>query len=368
MKRALVTIAVAGCAPPVDPASVPRDPALDGPWHVGVTTISGVLDPVTRQTLTLEVWYPAETGPHDEFETTLGIPTSSVRDATPDLRGSPFPLVAFSHGSGGVRVQSVYLTQHLASWGYVVVAPDHPHDTLGSSSADRPEVLRSRPRQISLSVDAALAHDLIGAMIDGSRIGVAGHSFGAFTALALAGTKLDIDALRGSCMVDPDQLVCSGVDDRLTQAVADGFADPRFTAAVAIAPAGRAAFGAWGLAAVRAPVQVQGGSSDTLATPDREVGPIFDGLAGDKSFGMVDRAAHFSFTDICALYEQTGGAAGPLGFLATEGCGDLTISIDLAHAASRTLAGAFFDLHFGLADDEHGYLDPARGVANATVR
>src|SRR5262245_26256347 len=132
--RALCLFALAACGgggdAAVDPTTVPRDPALDGPWQVGVRTIEA--DDGLGNTLTIEVWYPAIPAEGAQPEVTLGIPSAAVRGAPGDARGGPFPLVAFSHGRGGIRVQSVYFTVHLASWGYVVVAPDHPHDTLGS--------------------------------------------------------------------------------------------------------------------------------------------------------------------------------------------------------------------------------------------
>jgi predicted dienelactone hydrolase len=348
--RGLLLVVLAACGTPnIDPASVPRDPASDGPWRVGVRTLDGPDGAI-------EVWYPATPDDDAEPEVTLGIPSAAVRGAPVDARGGPFPLVAFSHGRGGIRVQSVYLTVHLASWGYVVVAPDHPHDTLGSSNDDAPAVLRARPHQISAAIDAALASDLA-TIIDDSRIGATGHSFGAFTVLVLAGARLDVAALRDACAADPDQLACSGLDDQLTQAVADDFVDHRIAAAVALAPAGRIAFGASGLTALAVPIQIQGGSADTLATADGEIHPIFDGLtARPRSLGVLDRAAHFSFTDICVLYEATGGASGPLGFLATEGCGPDTLPIERAHAASRTLATAFLDLALRGAPDSNGYL------------
>ena len=36
-----------------------------------------------------------------------------------------YPLVVFSHGYAGFRDQSTFLTARLASWGFVVAAPDH---------------------------------------------------------------------------------------------------------------------------------------------------------------------------------------------------------------------------------------------------
>ena len=41
-----------------------------------------------------------------------------------------FPVVLFSHGFAGFPEQSVDLTTHLASWGYVVAAPDHVERSL----------------------------------------------------------------------------------------------------------------------------------------------------------------------------------------------------------------------------------------------
>ena len=53
---------------------------------------------------------------------------AALRDAAPaDL--SPCPLVVFSHGNSGLRRQSTFLTTHLASWGFVVAAPDHTGNT-----------------------------------------------------------------------------------------------------------------------------------------------------------------------------------------------------------------------------------------------
>src|ERR1041384_5814495 len=41
------------------------------------------------------------------------------------LRAGRWPLVLCSHGNGGSRHQNAFQTEHLASHGYVVTAPDH---------------------------------------------------------------------------------------------------------------------------------------------------------------------------------------------------------------------------------------------------
>jgi predicted dienelactone hydrolase len=41
-----------------------------------------------------------------------------------------WPVIVFSHGFGGIRFQSYFLTERLATHGFIVIAPDHPGNTL----------------------------------------------------------------------------------------------------------------------------------------------------------------------------------------------------------------------------------------------
>jgi predicted dienelactone hydrolase len=339
-RLAVAVLSIAGCAGEVDPSTEPRDPDLRGPWQVGVTTFE-LVGPDGRP-FPVELWYPARPGDGAEPDVQLGITAGAYRDAAPDERGAPFPLIGFSHGSSGLRFQSIYLTEHLVSHGYVVVAPDHLDNTAFDDDPERlPEVFRRRPHAVRESIDAALERGAA----DPDRIGVAGHSFGATTALLLVGARVDVDAMRAACASEPDDLVCGGVDDALTQEIADGFVDPRLATAVSIAPGGIVAFGADGLAAAAAPVQVQGGTLDTFTPLDTEVRPLHDGLPAPKELLVVEGAAHFSFTDICPLYDLLGGPDGMLAFLATEGCGANTTPVAEVQAVSRSAAVRFFDEH-----------------------
>ena len=117
------------CTEPID---LPADKGTAG-VPVGVQTLEW-------DGLTLEVWYPTSDDHTDveeadilqfvpdEIEDIVGgvnLPPldSGERDA-PVRRAGPYPVVLFSHGLGGYRLQSLDLTVHWASRGYVVVAAD----------------------------------------------------------------------------------------------------------------------------------------------------------------------------------------------------------------------------------------------------
>lgn len=119
-----------------------------------------------------------------------------------------FPVIIFSHGAGGSKDGYSYLGEFWASQGYICIHPQH----LGSDSAilrkGRPLLtLRAitqsvedtqnwinRPLDISFVINSfPFIEQQIPALkdrLDRTRIGVAGHSFGAYTAIALDGAVI----------------------------------------------------------------------------------------------------------------------------------------------------------------------------------
>jgi dienelactone hydrolase len=97
----------------------------------------------------------------------------------------------FSHGSCGFPNQSTFLTARLASYGFVVVAPPHPGNTLfdfpacGSVQNQLASFIE-RPQDVLFVLDAMLAASGDGSSpffgaVDANRIGMSGHSFGGLT-------------------------------------------------------------------------------------------------------------------------------------------------------------------------------------------
>jgi predicted dienelactone hydrolase len=183
--------------PPGDASPLPlQDPAVDGPYKAGVRTIE-LRDASRNRKFSVDVWYPAQADGKTnryELESIFGpiarIDSPARRDATP-LPGS-WPLVVFSHGFGGIRFQSYFLTERLATHGFVVVAPDHPGNTLldfaqlGNEDAAAQSAI-DRPLDVLYALDAALAGQLgIPLTIDAQHVATTGHSFGGWTSLETA--------------------------------------------------------------------------------------------------------------------------------------------------------------------------------------
>jgi predicted dienelactone hydrolase len=114
----------------------------------------------------------------------------------------PFPIIIFSHGLGGSRQGYAYLGKHWASHGYVVVHLQHKgsDDSVWKESKQRleamrkaardPANLRNRPLDVRFAIDQMEKLNKDGTLkgrLDLDRVGMAGHSFGAYTTLAAAG-------------------------------------------------------------------------------------------------------------------------------------------------------------------------------------
>ena len=174
---------------------------------MGVRTVD-LTDPAGRD-LVCDLWYPAaesqqgrDLEPDGGAEHPFGRPHAAVPDAA--AAPGPFPLVAFSHGNSGLRRQSTFLTTHLASHGFVVVAPDHPGNTFfdmldldeQARRGRHLEVRRERPRDLARAIDAALAGRGL-PRVDAGRIGALGHSFGGWTAFKMPARDARVRAVCG---------------------------------------------------------------------------------------------------------------------------------------------------------------------------
>lgn len=125
----------------------------------------------------------------------------------PEGAKSPCPLIIFSHGLGGSRMAYQYLGDHWAGAGYVCVHLQHigsddslwrgaGFDIFGAMTraAADPRNALNRALDVKFAITQMLALNKqagfpLEGLIDPNEIGMAGHSFGAWTTLAVVGEK-----------------------------------------------------------------------------------------------------------------------------------------------------------------------------------
>jgi dienelactone hydrolase len=125
------------------------------------------------------------------------LPTTLATDAytgVPISRRGPFPVVLFSHGFGGYPEQSSFLTDHLATWGFVVVAPDHCTRDLkavvsGTTKNGDQDITDLREALELVTKMNATPGTLLTGKLDLTRVASLGHSAGGGAAITVAGDK-----------------------------------------------------------------------------------------------------------------------------------------------------------------------------------
>lgn len=279
-----------------------------GPYRVGVRQmeldgqIAEVWYPVDREYrederwdfYDMREWLPeADAAKIGDEDAPLFV-TRAVRDEALSAAPGRFPVVIFSHGFGAYRYQSSFLTTHLASWGYIVAATDHPSRTLQAGLSFRFPADES-PDEVRSLVDGLSAlneesEGEFGGKVDLDRVAITGHSAGARTSSTVLG-------------------------------------DPRFHGAILYAGAGRE-----GDEALGKPLFVLGGDRDGII-PEESIRTFYDQAAPPARYAMIADAGHLAFSDICVIARDEGGLlpyARQFGInvpalfdrLASDGCGE----------------------------------------------
>lgn len=338
------------------PADVGTDAAYAerGPNEVGTTSFA--LDDGRR----VATWYPAAASAAEQPEESFDIasllnPDLQAKipadkrplyeiDAHPgavSAADGPYPVVLFSHGYAGFPEQSADLVTHLASWGFVVIAPDHVERSLsgilGVAAKGVPKL--DDPTVLSQSLDAGIAEagdddSPLSGMLDVDEVAVVGHSAGAGAAYREASEEPRIKAFIAYSVG-----LGGGPDD-------DEEPPP----------------------VPEVPGMVMAGTTDGVIPFDASK-QVFDDMSTPKYLVSIADAGHLVFSDICLIGRDQGGLAGlidevgldlPEKFsrLASDGCGDDDLDPAKAFPAIDHLSVAFLRHELGI-DPEPVGLDPA---------
>lgn len=286
--------------------------AARGPYGVGVRTMQVIhknqvdvlhtkdgKHPLYNRPLALEIWYPARIPANKPatvtYASTLGrfndpkrplVPFTfagrASRDAEPDGSAGAYPLVIVSHGYPGSRYLLTYLTENLASKGYVVVAIDHTESTYPDLAAF-PSTLLNRPLDDLFVLNemarlgAKNSNSFLSGLLDANNTALIGYSMGGYGALNTVGAGFSPQAMKlfgqmngGSTALEPRTMDSPAYKASL---------DSRIKAVVAFAPWGmeRGVWDATGLAGLTLPTLFVAGSKDDVSGYEKGIKAIYDG-------------------------------------------------------------------------------------------
>ena len=325
--------------------STPRSPApyaKPGPYAVGFTTLHLADD---RRVV---VWYPAAPdGTSGHAQETIDLagmlnPTlqamvpaedrvkyrgNAYADAPPATDAAPYPVVIFSHGFAGYPEQSLDITTHLASWGFVVAAPDHVERSLDG-------ILGTAAKGVTKMDDVAVLQATLDEVEQRSK---------------------DDGVLHG--LVDPARVVASGHSAGAGAAYRFASADPRVKAWISYS-VGFGGEGGTAPAAPKKPGMVMLGTKDGIIDPTASE-KVYAGMNPPKYLVKVGGAGHLVFSDICLIGRSSGGIVAiakalelpipdELLKLGSDGCTSDHPPVEKAFPAIDQLTVAFFRNALGI--------------------
>jgi predicted dienelactone hydrolase len=360
----LLSLGLVVCAVGCGGDTEPVDPIYEmpGPYAVGQETIL-VTDAVRGRTMNVELWYPADESARSAAETGAPVETIVVdgadqatyagllssapaggpsaqtraaRSGAVATAGSPWPVLVFSHCHNCVRFSSFAVAERLASFGFVVAAPDHTDNTLFDDLAGvgvdlDADFLQVRGADVRFVLDRLLDSsageipDGLRGQLDADRIGIYGHSFGAVT------TGLVLQD-------DPRPRAGFGIASPMENPLIQGVTITDIDVPVGF------------LVAVEDNSITEIGNNFIRQNFDNAVVPAWKGEVAD--------AGHWSFADICGLEDRFLACCGA-GVRQTDGTDFDYLPIATGLAIAQAYTTAFFSAH--LLGDENAarYMEQA---------
>jgi predicted dienelactone hydrolase len=279
-------------------------------------------------------------------------------------RAGKTPVVIISHGLASRPEDFAKEAEHLSSYGYVVALPQHPGSDTQQAKAllegyarevfDLNEFI-NRPKDISYVIDELERRnqDQFEGRLALDSVGVGGHSFGGYTALAVAGAEIDFENLEQECKRQLSGLNTSLLLQCRALALprqAYNLRDSRVQAIYAVNPVNSSIFGQKGLSKIQIPVWIGAGTYDP-ATPlvFEQVRSFLWLSAPNKYLAVVEGQAHVDFSQLDAEITD-----------AIASVENLTLpSPQLIASYTHSMQVAFFEVYISDRNDFRPYLQPS---------
>ncbi|MEP6885410.1 MAG: dienelactone hydrolase [Gammaproteobacteria bacterium] len=256
--------------------------------------------PLVDRALTVELWYPARSAPGAKRVVYTGslpseppaapahfsIPGIAVRDAPP--AGAGYPLVIVSHGYSNDPVAMTWLTENLASKGYVVAAIRHEDPPITDRTRFAEPLMR-RPLDIAFVAQTLQSTLTADHLINPARTALIGYSMGGYGVLTAGGAALDPQG--GAVTRVPGGLLLPFARGG---ALRDSISVKGLRAVVAISPAGAGTLASWdddGLRMITAPLLLIAGDDDRTVDYTTGARAIFDRASAAHRYLLTFKGA-----------------------------------------------------------------------------
>ena len=259
--------------------------------------------PHRDRVLAVDVWYPATLKPGAVpvvYQAALpaeppappvsfSVPGVAVRDAA--AAGTGFPWVIVSHGYSNDPAAMTWITENLASKGYVVAAIHHDDPPI-TDYAKYGEPFLRRPLDIAFVAESLRKLLAAEHLIDPSRLALIGYSMGGYGVLTAAGAPLDGSGLLARFIPAPLLQPYVKGGPRQADLTVKGL-----KAVVAISPAGGGAGAVWGsdgLSAINTPLMLIAGNADRTVNYATGARSFFDSVTHAQRYLLTFKGAGHS--------------------------------------------------------------------------
>jgi predicted dienelactone hydrolase len=264
---------------------------------IGVQTVS-FFDSRRKRPLIVEVLYPADPSAKAKPIDDVWKNPPVGRDALIKKQGK-LPLILFSHGDGGSRLDNQWFAAELVKAGYIVASVDHYGNTWYLNLPKESLKRWNRAEDISFVLQELLSDSQFSSFIDPNRIGFTGFSLGGLTGIWLIGGKANLfrtpkqnSSHYTELALRSDQETIDSIDYSPAKA---SYYEPRIKSAFLMAPAYGFAFDFKGLQSIRTPVSIVAGEADSVVPVNENAKHFAKEIPGCKLNILKGKVGHFVF-------------------------------------------------------------------------